>query len=138
VSQTDDRGALFRGRRGPRSDGATRQPSSGQHWPKLTSSILSNPGPSAGSKLDTILARSQATLNRCVQYMGGTDAYRARPEVALLPAKLPKLTQAVILEELIKHLDVPVHFAEGEADAVTAELAQQRRGYVVSQGEWRC
>lgn len=94
------------------------------------------PGPSEHTKLDTVLDRSQNTLNRCVQYMKAPDAERATPRMQRMVTKMPTMTQATVVAELNK-LKVPVHFAEGEADSATAELAQRRRGFMLSSGEWR-
>jgi len=68
--------------------------------------------------------------------MKAPDAERATPRMQRMVTKMPTMTQATVVAELRK-LKVPVHFAEGEADAATAELAQRRRGYMLSSGEWR-
>lgn len=88
-------------------------------------------GPSEHTKLDTVLSRSTQTLSRCVQYMRATDGERATPRMRNMVARMPSLTQAACVYELHK-LGVPIHFAEGEADAATAELASRKRGYAMS------
>lgn len=104
--------------------------------PRSLATQLTLAGPSEHTKLDTVLDRSQNTLNRCVQYMKAPDVERATPRMQRMVTKMPTMTQATVVAEL-KKLKVPVHFAEGEADAATAELAQRRRGFMLSSGQWR-
>jgi len=68
--------------------------------------------------------------------MNAPDTERATPRMQRMVTKMPTMTQAAVVAEL-KKLNVPVHFAEGEADAATAELAQRRVGFMLSSGEWR-
>ncbi len=67
--------------------------------------------------------------------MAASDADRMSPRLARLVSKLPKMCQAAMIHAL-HDLAVPVHFAEGEADAATAELAQRKKGYMASEGEF--
>lgn len=65
--------------------------------------------------------------------MQASDAQRAKPKTVALASWLPKMMQAAVVDEL-RLLQVRVHFAQGEADAATAALAQERNGYMVSNG----
>jgi hypothetical protein len=51
-------------------------------------------------------------------------------------ARLPLLSMGACVDAFTE-AGVVMHFAQGEADSPTAELAQRKQGYMASVGEWR-
>ncbi|KAK4047210.1 hypothetical protein OIO90_006273 [Microbotryomycetes sp. JL221] len=89
-------------------------------------------GPSGSQKHDTVRRRAQQSLDRNIRYMMQlSDEERQLVSEIGKASKLPLLTQGSCVATL-KNLGVAVHFAEGEADSPTAELAHRRTGFVAS------
>ncbi|BGP42355.1 hypothetical protein JCM10450v2_006449 [Rhodotorula kratochvilovae] len=88
-------------------------------------------GPFDSAKLPTVVKRSTQSLQRSVTYMRLPDHLRAQHKFASAATRLPPLAHMCISAEL-ERLGVPSHQAEEEADSPTAELAQRRNGFVIS------
>lgn len=90
-------------------------------------------GPFDSSKLATVISRSEQSLQRSINYMRAPDALRGDYKFWSKIARLPPMAHMAIAAEL-EALGVPNHNAQGEADSPTAELAQRRNGFVLSNG----
>ncbi|GAA5858979.1 hypothetical protein JCM8547_007187 [Rhodosporidiobolus lusitaniae] len=88
-------------------------------------------GPFHSDKLPTVIQRSQQSLARSIAYMKASDIQRSTPALRNNASRLPALTHMAVSAEL-EALGVESHVAEEEADSPTAELAQRKNGYVVS------
>ncbi|GAA5859440.1 hypothetical protein JCM1840_004618 [Sporobolomyces johnsonii] len=88
-------------------------------------------GPFDAAKLPTVIQRSSQSLARSLTYMRASDQARATPNLRNQAARLPPLTHIAVAAEL-EALGVTCHCAEEEADSPTAELAERRNGFVVS------
>ncbi|GAA6053286.1 hypothetical protein JCM3770_006666 [Rhodotorula araucariae] len=88
-------------------------------------------GPFDSAKLPTVISRSTQSLQRSVTYMRLPDHLRAQHKFASAATRLPPLAHMCISAEL-ERLAVPCHQADEEADSPTAELAQRRNGFVIS------
>ncbi|GAA5869106.1 hypothetical protein JCM3774_003952 [Rhodotorula dairenensis] len=88
-------------------------------------------GPFDGSKLATVISRSEQSLQRSISYMRAPDSLRGDYKFWSKVSRLPPMAHMAIAAELAA-LGVPNHCAEGEADSPTAELAQRRNGFVLS------
>lgn len=84
------------------------------------------------SKLVTTKSRAALAIKKSNIFMRSVSSKRLRPPQVSLP---PLLYLAVIDELSLRGIEM--HFAEGEADNLIAELASRRRGFAVSQGESR-
>lgn len=93
-------------------------------------------GPSERSKSETILARSRQTMAKSIRYMRLTDDNRMNPGEISQAARLPLLSMGACVDAFVEE-GVTIHFAEGEADSPTAELAERRNGYMASVGQPR-
>ncbi|KAM0753717.1 PIN domain-like protein [Meredithblackwellia eburnea MCA 4105] len=83
------------------------------------------------TKLDTALQRSNSRLQRGINYMRGSEEERSKNWVQNKAERLPMLMRSAVIETLHQQ-QVRALFAEGEADACTAELASRLNGYAVS------
>ncbi|GAA5855767.1 hypothetical protein JCM5353_007225, partial [Sporobolomyces roseus] len=88
-------------------------------------------GPFDVSKLPTVISRSSQSLQRTITYMKSGDGARMQGPLKKAASRLPPLTHQVV-SAVLDELGVSSHCAEGEGDSPTAELAQQRNGFVVS------
>lgn len=88
-------------------------------------------GPFDSSKLATVVNRSEQSLQRSINYMRAPDSLRGDYKFSNAVSRLPPMAHIAIAAEL-EALSVPNHCAEGEADSPTAELAERRNGYVLS------
>ncbi|GAA5918683.1 hypothetical protein JCM6882_006215 [Rhodosporidiobolus microsporus] len=89
-------------------------------------------GPFDSNKLPTVIQRSAQSLGRWINYMRASDAARTNNATLRNQAsRLPPLTHMAVSAEL-EALGVASHCAEEEGDSPTAELAQRRNGFVVS------
>ncbi|BGP26640.1 asteroid-like protein [Rhodotorula toruloides] len=88
-------------------------------------------GPFDASKLPTVIHRSTQSLQRSLKWMNLPDYLRADYANAQKATRLPPLTHMSISAEL-EALGVPSHCAEEEADSPTAELANRKNGFVLS------
>ncbi|KAK4050874.1 hypothetical protein OIV83_003296 [Microbotryomycetes sp. JL201] len=89
-------------------------------------------GPAGSEKQGTVLMRSQQSLDRVIRYMNNlNDAQLQLPWEISKASKLPLLSQTALLATLMA-LNVPFHFAKGEADSPTAYLAEERQGFILS------
>ncbi|GAA5964779.1 hypothetical protein JCM8115_005732 [Rhodotorula mucilaginosa] len=88
-------------------------------------------GPFDESKLATVISRSEQSLQRSINYMRAPDSLRGDYKFWSKITRLPPMAHMAIAAEL-EVLGVPNHCAEGEADSPTAELAQRRNGFVLS------
>ncbi|GAA5824031.1 hypothetical protein JCM11251_003386 [Rhodosporidiobolus azoricus] len=89
-------------------------------------------GPFDSNKLPTVISRSSQSLGRWITYMRASDSARGNNATLRNQAsRLPPLTHMAVSAEL-EALGVPSHCAEEEGDSPTAELAQRRNGFVVS------
>ncbi|GAA5991787.1 hypothetical protein JCM10908_001142 [Rhodotorula pacifica] len=88
-------------------------------------------GPFDSSKLATVISRSEQSLQRSINYMRAPDSLRGDCKFWSKITRLPPMAHMAIAAEL-EALGVPNHCAEGEADSPTAELAQRRNGFVLS------
>ncbi|GAA6009108.1 uncharacterized protein JCM10292_005322 [Rhodotorula paludigena] len=88
-------------------------------------------GPFDAEKLPTVISRSNQSLQRSIKYMRLPDTLRGQHQHASAATRLPPLAHMAIAAELAL-LGVPSHCAEEEADSPTAELAQRRNGFVIS------
>jgi len=100
--------------------------------PPLTS-LVPTAGPFDREKLPTVISRSTQSLQRSITYMRLPDALRMQHKYESAATRLPPLAHMCISAEL-ELLGVVSHCAEEEADSPTAELAQRRNGYVISNG----
>lgn len=99
----------------------------------LTSAVCARTGPFDESKLATVISRSEQSLQRSINYMRAPDSLRGDYKFWSKITRLPPMAHMAIAAEL-EVLGVPNHCAEGEADSPTAELAQRRNGFVLSNG----
>ncbi|GAA6063649.1 hypothetical protein JCM10212_007049 [Sporobolomyces blumeae] len=88
-------------------------------------------GPFDTSKLRTVINRSEQSLQRTLTYMKSGDGARNQPAIRKAASRLPPFTHQTI-SAVLEDLGVTSHCAEGEGDSPTAELAQRRNGFVVS------
>ncbi|GAA5980062.1 hypothetical protein JCM11641_008275 [Rhodosporidiobolus odoratus] len=88
-------------------------------------------GPFDSAKLPTVISRSSQSLARSIAYMRASDTARATPNLRNSASRLPPLTHMAVSAEL-EALGVASHCAEEEADSPTAELAQRKNGFMVS------
>lgn len=99
--------------------------------------LCTQPGPFDTEKLPTVISRSSQSLQRSIKYMRLPDTLRGQHQHASAATRLPPLAHMAISAELAL-LGVPSHCAEEEADSPTAELAQRRNGFVISNGTLAC
>ncbi|KPV73493.1 uncharacterized protein RHOBADRAFT_54712 [Rhodotorula graminis WP1] len=92
-------------------------------------------GPFEREKLATVISRSTQSLERSITYMRLPDHLRTHHKYESAATRLPPLAHLCIWSEL-ELLGVVNHCAEGEADSPTAELAQRKNGFVISNGEF--
>ena len=85
------------------------------------------------SKAQTELDRAEESLRRGIENMTLADPTTEDAPAAAKAHKTPLFTRDA-LQHLLRELECEQHYAEGEADSPTAELAQQLGGYVVSNG----
>ncbi|GAA5842150.1 hypothetical protein JCM9279_002800 [Rhodotorula babjevae] len=88
-------------------------------------------GPFEREKLATVVSRSTQSLQRSLTYMRLPDHLRSQHKYESAATRLPPLAHMCISSEL-ELLGVVSHCAEGEADSPTAELAQRKNGFVIS------
>ena len=88
-------------------------------------------GPFEREKLATVVSRSTQSLQRSLTYMRLPDNLRLQHKYESAATRLPPLAHMCISSEL-ELLGVVSHCAEGEADSPTAELAQRKNGFVIS------
>ncbi|GAA5910062.1 hypothetical protein JCM8208_000943 [Rhodotorula glutinis] len=88
-------------------------------------------GPFEREKLATVVSRSTQSLQRSITYMRLPDHLRIQHKYESAATRLPPLAHMCISSEL-ELLGVVSHCAEGEADSPTAELAQRKNGFVIS------
>ncbi|GAA5999967.1 hypothetical protein JCM10207_005994 [Rhodosporidiobolus poonsookiae] len=88
-------------------------------------------GPFDSNKLPTVIQRSSQSLARSIAYMRAPDQARASYALRQSASRLPPLTHMAVAAEL-EALGVRCHAAQEEGDSPTAELAQRRNGFVVS------
>ncbi|SCV71547.1 BQ2448_3135 [Microbotryum intermedium] len=89
-------------------------------------------GPYGSNKTETILSRGRQAIRSSHEFMRSSDDKRAQVHVISKAARLPLLARSACTYELHR-LNVSMHSAQAEADSPTAELAQRRNGYAVSQ-----
>ncbi|GAA5992441.1 hypothetical protein JCM5350_001591 [Sporobolomyces pararoseus] len=88
-------------------------------------------GPFDSAKLPTVIDRSSQSLARTITYMKSGDGARLQGPLKKGASRLPPFTHQVV-STVLEELGVKSHVAEGEGDSPTAELAQRRNGFVVS------
>ncbi|GAA5897276.1 uncharacterized protein JCM6883_006639 [Sporobolomyces salmoneus] len=88
-------------------------------------------GPFDSAKLPTVIGRSSQSLARTITYMKSGDGARLQGPLKKAASRLPPFTHQV-MSMVLEEMGVASHCAEGEGDSPTAELAQRRNGYVVS------
>ncbi|GAA6016267.1 hypothetical protein JCM11491_006797 [Sporobolomyces phaffii] len=88
-------------------------------------------GPFEAAKLPTVIGRSSQSLARTITYMKSGDGARRQGPLKKAASRLPPFTHQVV-SVVLEEMRVASHCAEGEGDSPTAELAQRRYGYVVS------
>lgn len=98
---------------------------------RATSPPLPSSGPFDAAKLPTVIDRSSQSLARTITYMKSGDGARLQAPLRKAASRLPPFTHQVV-STVLEELNVASHCAEGEGDSPTAELAQRRNGFVVS------
>ncbi|GAA5967962.1 hypothetical protein JCM3765_005560 [Sporobolomyces pararoseus] len=88
-------------------------------------------GPFDSAKLPTVIDRSTQSLARTITYMKSGDGARLQGPLKKGASRLPPFTHQVV-SAVLEELNVTSHVAEGEGDSPTAELAQRRNGFLVS------
>ncbi|KDE09462.1 hypothetical protein MVLG_00364 [Microbotryum lychnidis-dioicae p1A1 Lamole] len=83
------------------------------------------------SKLSTIKERTEQKIAAVREFMSFNDDLRGQADLISNATGSPLLTRSTFIY-VLNEMKVKIHFASGEADSPTAEMAQRRNGYAVS------